>query len=155
MPFDSLAPFKSPAQVTPLSLDFERANPPRTFHEALRRLIPWLRTLPPDFIWDFSQFDEPIYSPSSPPIESSHRINPASHCGTIGCAVGVANAIWTEANPLHCGGKARRDRNDSGVAQIWTDLFLKPTFYHLRGNVTKEQVADDIERYLATLDAVR
>lgn len=149
---DSQTPFKSPDQVQSIgmSLDFERANPPSTFHEALRRLIPWLRILPPDFIWDFAEFHQPIITP-----------HPDYDCKTRGCAVGVAEALWTQHNPLHYDEGARQARDDSGVAQIWTDLFIRPAF---TGSVrvtlgkdedpTKEMVADDIERYLSSLDRV-
>jgi len=100
---------------------WERANPPTTETEMLRRLVPWLR-LPelPGWKWDYSR-----------------AIN---HCGTGGCALGWAWGLWDRGvvNPL------RSDKSDL-VFYGTGDRFNVGRMQ----NITPAMVADYIEELLA------
>ena len=107
---------------TPLDIAWERANPPTTETEMLRRLVPWLR-LPelPGWKWDYTFA--------------------SNECGTVGCAIGWAKSLW--GHNLISGLYGQKSRLALTMASLHYDVSMD--------YVTPAMVADYIEELLAEL----
>jgi hypothetical protein len=116
---------------------------PLTFspgREGLRKLARLLRHgMPAQFRWDF-------------------RTIGAEECGTHGCAIGLARAVWPEAReamPGKAESWSREVADTFGMSHAKAyEIFFDPTTYRRRWGemhlVTPADVADAIEKFLAS-----
>ena len=144
MPFDSTT--FAPTLVQRLA--HEEANPPNTFYEAIERLIPWLRAMPPKHDWDYSHF---LTRYKASELEKAFT-EPV--CKTSGCACGLAELIWGKDNILgQDGGFPIEPQHLHGEERdIWTSIFLEAGASReldCMSDITPEMVIEDIEFALA------
>lgn len=130
MPFDGMG-FRPTVIRVPTSTEFWSATP----LERCAMLSTVLRyAIPEDHIWDFRHADAKFWTDDY-----------NNHCGSAGCAIGIARNLWGQVGDEHFGPPAIFGYAGLGChEQVYPNVLFWKT--------TPEMVADALDRYILTGD---